>query len=207
MELTRQGSAEYTRQLSDEARQQRESLERESAGERALEKQLDEELLRVKQQLALHEAGSRIDAPQPEPEPAGMPSEGVPAQRPHTAPAGAASGAFEAASEGAGESVIVVCRVRPLNARESSANKVSTPLLQYSADGRGITVDHNGGGMGGTGFSFRRVFQPSVSQQGVYDAVGGPMVDAVVDGFNAAMICYGQTGRKLPSCDKSTERT
>ena len=100
MELTRQGSAEYTRQLSDEARQQRESLERESAGERALEKQLDEELLRVKQQLALHEAGSRIDAPQPEPEPAGMPSEGVPAQRPYTAPAGAASGASEVCEAG-----------------------------------------------------------------------------------------------------------
>jgi hypothetical protein len=33
-----------------------------------------------------------------------------------------------------------------------------------------------------------------VGQAAIYQAVAAPLVDAVMDGFNAAILCYGQTG-------------
>jgi hypothetical protein len=155
---------------------------------------------------------------------AGAPGEGLPPVRPWSA--GSAFG--EEGGGAGGENIIVVCRVRPSSvgeraALEAAEERGSPPLLQYDETGRSITL------AGAHSFRFRRVFQPHVGQDQLYDAVAAPMVvsrpfpswnrsilteiylchacsrqeilrtetagqDAVLDGFNAAMICYGQTG-------------
>jgi len=38
------------------------------------------------------------------------------------------------------------------------------------------------------------VFRPHASQQEIFDVAGEPTVNAVMDGFNSAVIAYGQTG-------------
>jgi hypothetical protein len=41
---------------------------------------------------------------------------------------------------------------------------------------------------------FDRAFGPAATQDDVYDAVGGPIVAKVLDGYNGALLAYGQTG-------------
>ncbi|KAJ2235117.1 hypothetical protein GGI13_008625, partial [Coemansia sp. RSA 455] len=43
-------------------------------------------------------------------------------------------------------------------------------------------------------FTFDYVFSPEVSQEQVYDDAIGPLVDQFVQGYNATILAYGQTG-------------
>ena len=156
------------------------------------------------------EAVTAVMGQQPEAEP--QPEE---ADRPATAPTDILYGVPGA------ENVAVVCRVRPHSERELASEVVATdngdaPFLQYTADGRGIMLaraharhdfhftrggcqprlssssapaDSPAGSPRGV-----QVFQPLVDQAAIYQAVAAPLVDAVMDGFNAAILCYGQTG-------------
>lgn len=51
---------------------------------------------------------------------------------------------------------------------------------------------------GGKMFQFDAVFDPKVSTELVYDQVGSPVVEAVLEGYNGTVFAYGQTG-----CGKS----
>ena len=43
-------------------------------------------------------------------------------------------------------------------------------------------------------FSFDYVFGPNITQKGLYDKAASPAVEAVLNGFNATVFAYGQTG-------------
>lgn len=194
MELSRQSSVELARKLSAEERRKRLAVEKAKQHESALQQSLDAELSALEQRArdaarpstapsAMAQIRRPITAdaePEPEPEHEHDPE----ATRASTAGAFASSGAND-------ENVIVVCRVRPENEAERQ-QAGCPPLLDYGEDGRSVTVLSEGARA--HPFGFRRVFGPTVHQQDIFDSVGQPMVDAVLDGFNAAMICYGQTG-------------
>ena len=42
-------------------------------------------------------------------------------------------------------------------------------------------------------FTFDRAFPPGCTQDEVYNEVGGPIVDAVMKGYNGTVLAYGQT--------------
>lgn len=99
---------------------------------------------------------------------------------------------------------IKVCvRVRPFNAREKSKHSMcivkmyknstiitnpetlSNPIAQQQS--QVFTYDHSF-------WSTDNVTQPMISQQDVFHAVGLPIVDNVLDGYNSCIFAYGQTG-------------
>uniref|UniRef100_A0A8C9XKX5 Kinesin motor domain-containing protein n=1 Tax=Sander lucioperca TaxID=283035 RepID=A0A8C9XKX5_SANLU len=43
-------------------------------------------------------------------------------------------------------------------------------------------------------FSFDHTFVPTASQDEVYESCVQPLVESLVDGYNATIFCYGQTG-------------
>lgn len=43
-------------------------------------------------------------------------------------------------------------------------------------------------------FSFDHAFGPTASQDEVYESCVQPLVESLVDGYNATIFCYGQTG-------------
>lgn len=43
-------------------------------------------------------------------------------------------------------------------------------------------------------FSFDHAFGPVASQNEVYESCVQPLVESLVDGYNATVFCYGQTG-------------
>ncbi|KIH68505.1 hypothetical protein ANCDUO_01160 [Ancylostoma duodenale] len=48
-------------------------------------------------------------------------------------------------------------------------------------------------------FSFDAAFGPNSSQMDIHKATTSPLVDSVVEGYNATVFAYGATG-KLPRC-------
>lgn len=46
----------------------------------------------------------------------------------------------------------------------------------------------------GKEFSFDYVFGPTASQSDVYESCVLPLVETLVDGYNATVFCYGETG-------------
>ena len=190
--LERESSVEMTRKLSAEERRKREEIDEARAAEAALQQSLDAELSVLEQQLCRPGTAPAALQSQSEPEPEPEPE---PERRPASA-GGAFASDDAGGGAGGGENVIVVCRVRPESGAERRQLASEQPLLHYGEDERSVAVvSPDGGRSAGThSFGFRRVFGPTVEQQDVFDSVGSPMVDAVLDGFNAAMICYGQTG-------------
>jgi hypothetical protein len=160
--------------------------------ESVLQQSLDAELSALEQRAREHARPSTapsVMALPRNPITAGPEPEAEPEPEPEPARASTA-GAF-AGSHADDDNVIVVCRVRPENDAERQQAGCQ-PMLEYGEDGRSVTVLSEGARA--HPFGFRRVFGPTVEQQDIFDSVGAPMVDAVLDGFNAAMICYGQTG-------------
>ena len=89
-----------------------------------------------------------------------------------------------------GPAMQVFCRFRPVSELETEAGGVE--IVEYALGGRGVTLV-NPATERPTPFAFQHVFPPAVSQQEVYAAAGRPLLDAVIGGYNAAVICYGQT--------------
>ncbi|KAJ1458318.1 P-loop containing nucleoside triphosphate hydrolase protein [Pelagophyceae sp. CCMP2097] len=77
--------------------------------------------------------------------------------------------------------VQVAIRIRPLHGHERQ-----TPTM--ACDGRTVTLD------GVTRFPFDHVFDERASQETVYDAVASPVVHSCLEGYNATIFAYGQTG-------------
>ncbi|KAJ1559406.1 Kinesin-like protein kif3b, partial [Cladochytrium tenue] len=101
------------------------------------------------------------------------------------------------------ESVAVCVRCRPLSAREKERGEGARKCVQIHPD-RGVVVLQNprsadgGGGGGGTdeakSFTFDAAFDENCTQVEVYNATARGIVDAVLNGFNGTVFCYGQTG-------------
>jgi hypothetical protein len=77
--------------------------------------------------------------------------------------------------------VCVGVRIRPL---ESKTNGVTRVVLA-----RGKTVS-----IGAKKFTYDMVFDSNVSQESMYERVGGQLLMAFLDGYNATIMAYGQTG-------------
>ncbi|XP_054895163.1 kinesin-like protein KIF27 isoform X2 [Poeciliopsis prolifica] len=83
--------------------------------------------------------------------------------------------------------VRVAVRIRPLLRKEL--------LHQHQVC---VRVDPSGSGQVRLGsdrlFSFDHAFGPTASQDEVYESCVQPLVESLLDGYNATVFCYGQTG-------------
>ena len=99
---------------------------------------------------------------------------------------------------GTRERIKVICRFRPQNAREKKHNG----RLCFHADAAGTDGAGNGDGnvtlrtldSGHHVFAFDALFPPSSSQKEVFDEVGAPLIESVLEGYNGTILAYGQTG-------------
>lgn len=109
----------------------------------------------------------------------------------HTPPAPAPAEATSHSSPGVKKKAIqVFVRFRPMTGDEVAQG--GGDIVQYDTSGRGVTLQHPTAGTA-TGFAFQHVFPGQVAQSDVYAAAGQPLVDTVLSGINACIMCYGQT--------------
>ncbi|CAD8194063.1 unnamed protein product [Paramecium octaurelia] len=73
----------------------------------------------------------------------------------------------------------VFCRIRPLNQKETS-------LISYIIKEQTMQI-------GEQKFTFDRILDSNTTQQEVYDEIGKPIIDQILQGFNATLLMYGQT--------------
>ncbi|CAK90997.1 unnamed protein product (macronuclear) [Paramecium tetraurelia] len=73
----------------------------------------------------------------------------------------------------------VFCRIRPLNQKETS-------LISYIIREQTLQI-------GEQKFTFDKILDSNTTQQEVYDEIGKPIIDQVLQGFNATLLMYGQT--------------
>lgn len=73
----------------------------------------------------------------------------------------------------------VFCRFRPLNQAEKE-------LLDYKLEDSTVCV-------GEQKFTYDKTFNCPTSQDQVYESVGRPIIDQLMQGFNATLLMYGQT--------------
>ena len=85
------------------------------------------------------------------------------------------------------ESVRVYCRVRPQNALE--VENAGEPVMQFLSHEQIALLEKTTLYK----FNYTRVFQPDTDQVEVYEEVMVPILDDVMSGINAAVMCYGQT--------------
>lgn len=84
----------------------------------------------------------------------------------------------------------VFCRVRPLKERFSPDGTAASIATEFPDFAFG---EHGRIHLGAKSFEFDHVFQPTSSQQMVYNETSG-VVTSVLDGFNVCVFAYGQTG-------------
>ena len=92
------------------------------------------------------------------------------------------------------DNIKVVIRFRPQNKIEASNN--GTPCVQFWNDSS-FTITSTEGNTRPPikeEFTFDKVFNPSSTQKEVFDYVATPVVANVLEGFNATIFAYGQTG-------------
>ena len=97
------------------------------------------------------------------------------------------------------ENVRVLVRVRPPNAREldggyaKSIHAHSDTQLSVTRAG---SAAHAGahGTMTSSSFAYDYVCDETQSQEAIFERVGAPIVDGVVEGFHGCVLAYGQTG-------------
>jgi kinesin family member 5 len=87
------------------------------------------------------------------------------------------------------ENVRVVCRVRPQNAREIKEGGV--PCVKVTK----TSIEVHSGDEGSHTFQFDRVFGFESDQKSVFDDAAVPLIHDVLNGYNATIFAYGQTGR------------
>jgi len=88
-------------------------------------------------------------------------------------------------------SVKVVARFRPANSIERR-NNADKYCVVFGSDGGSIRVNQTEKIK--KNFQFDYVFQPTSTQQEVFECCAKPLVGQVMKGFNVTMFAYGQTG-------------
>ena len=112
------------------------------------------------------------------------------APAPTPAAPAAAPAAAAAAAAAASSSVRVLCRFRPLNTTEATTAQGRMCIRALSD-----TDVHVATAAGAAhAFAFDRVWGTTGSQAQVYEEGARPIVDAVLQGYNGAIVAYGQTG-------------
>ena len=84
------------------------------------------------------------------------------------------------------DSIRVVCRFRPLNAKETEDGSKFIVNFPPGNDDQCINL-------GGKVYKFDKVFKPNVSQEKVYDEAAKSVVKDVLMGYNGTIFAYGQT--------------
>lgn len=88
------------------------------------------------------------------------------------------------------ENVQVILRVRPINRKETEAGFKECVAVDLSANS--VTV--NGAGIDGRQFAFDAVYTNAFAQKDVYLQSIHPVVETVLQGYNATIFAYGQSG-------------
>ena len=83
----------------------------------------------------------------------------------------------------------VFCRFRPFNNKELAAN--SAKLHRINNYKQLIIKDSNRSEE--MSFMYDLVFDTDSTQEQVYEKVGGPVLNNILDGFNGTIMAYGQT--------------
>eukprot|EP00606_Chrysophyceae_sp_TOSAG23-5_P001177 GSChrysophyteH2.ASY1.ANO1.1006.1 assembled CDS len=87
------------------------------------------------------------------------------------------------------DNIKVVLRSRPLNRRETQAN--CTSMVRVSEAEHSILLDCK---PEAKQFTFDHVVGEESTQESVFRAVGVPLTESCLEGFNGTIIAYGQTG-------------
>lgn len=82
----------------------------------------------------------------------------------------------------------VVCRFRPLNEKEKEIS--ASTCVSFSSN---TTVTVNQSDSNPLHFTFDRVFNPSSTQEEIYEFSAKHVVESVMQGFNGTILAYGQT--------------
>lgn len=85
------------------------------------------------------------------------------------------------------QNVRVICRIRPTNAREIREGGVT--CVKFTEDM--IEVNNEGAQ---NKFNFDRVFGGESTQVDVFNETARPLIEDVLNGYNATIFAYGQTG-------------
>jgi hypothetical protein len=85
------------------------------------------------------------------------------------------------------ENIRVVCRVRPLNKKEQKER--DSCCLNHST--QSIEIFNS---VGQYPFEFDQIFGENTSQSDVFQCCAVPLIEDVLNGFNATICAYGQTG-------------
>ena len=88
------------------------------------------------------------------------------------------------------ENVQVIVRVRPINKKELEGGHTECTKLDFANN----TIAVDGAGIDGRLFGFDAVYNNSFSQNDVYIQTIRPVVNTVLEGFNATIFAYGQSG-------------
>ncbi|KAJ3016653.1 Kinesin-like protein kif3b [Thoreauomyces humboldtii] len=90
------------------------------------------------------------------------------------------------------ENVIVTIRCRPFSQKESAAGHKK--IVAIDPRTASISLNSPKSDADVKSFTFDAAFDETCQQVGVYDSTARIIVDAVLDGFNGTVFCYGQTG-------------
>ncbi|CAD8168433.1 unnamed protein product [Paramecium pentaurelia] len=104
-----------------------------------------------------------------------------------------------------GQNIKVVARLRPLNALEMQQG--GECCVSYNDKQITVTVGSNDK----QDFTFDRIFGPDSEQADVFEEVGRPILDSVMNGYNGTIFAYGQTSSgktfTMEGPDNPNERT
>lgn len=100
------------------------------------------------------------------------------------------AGASNSSASAASEQIKVMCRFRPENAQELAKGSTSDTFVEYVSSS---TVDITLEGKKSS-YTFDQIFPPESTQYDIYKAIGRDTVQSILDGYNAAVLSYGQTG-------------
>eukprot|EP01063_Lacrimia_lanifica_P032888 TRINITY_DN5710_c0_g1_i1.p1 TRINITY_DN5710_c0_g1~~TRINITY_DN5710_c0_g1_i1.p1 ORF type:complete len:884 (+),score=396.15 TRINITY_DN5710_c0_g1_i1:78-2729(+) len=87
------------------------------------------------------------------------------------------------------DSVNVAIRVRPHTFTDGGDNRTCVTMDEF-----GLTCKDPDGKKSDVEYAFDTIFPMTAEQRDVFEAVGVPMVDTLLDGFNVTLFTYGQTG-------------
>ncbi|KAI8817604.1 P-loop containing nucleoside triphosphate hydrolase protein [Fimicolochytrium jonesii] len=95
-------------------------------------------------------------------------------------------------AQGSTENVLVTVRCRPFSQKELAAGHKK--IVTIDSKVASVNINDPRGRDEPKQFTFDAAFDEDCTQQQVYDSTARIIVDAVLDGFNGTVFCYGQTG-------------
>ena len=94
--------------------------------------------------------------------------------------------------EASKKNIQVACRFRPLNIKEKESNEKLA--IEISSDLKTVSIKNQFDSLSNTNFSFDKIFTSESTQKEVFEDIGKPIVESVLEGFNGTILAYGQTG-------------